>query len=65
MFKKKTYVYLVHDPCEIRSLGMCGQLIIGCYQVLNVWVILAQKHVSFISCIVQMFCMVYGCYGGI
>lgn len=60
--KKKTYVSLVHHPCEVRSLGTCGELLIGCCQVLSVWVFLAQKHVSFISCIVQMFCMVYRCY---
>ncbi len=62
MFKKKTYVYLVHDSCELRSLGTFGELLMGCYHVLSVRVILAQKHASFIFCIVQMFCIVHGCH---
>jgi len=29
---------------------------------LNMWMILTQSYVSFISCIFQMFCLMYECW---
>jgi hypothetical protein len=56
--KKQTYVFLMNDPHKTKFLNACDELPIGCSQhrdqVLNTLVILAQKYVSFIFCILHM-----------
>lgn len=46
---------LISDPHWTKFLDVCDELSNGCNlvkdQVLSVWVILSQKHISFISCI--------------
>jgi hypothetical protein len=48
------------EPC--KALNQVHVMSIGCSpckdQTLGVWVILVKKQVSFISCFVQVFCMV-------
>jgi hypothetical protein len=57
------------NPHKTKSLNVCDEFLNGCNlykdQVLNACVILTQKYISFISCILQVFYMVYGCCVGL
>ncbi len=60
---KQMYMFLVSDSHIYFLKSACDKLPIGCSshksQTLNAWMILTSRHVSFISCIIQMFYMVY------
>jgi hypothetical protein len=57
--------FFMNNPYKTKLLGMCDEFPNECNphkdQVLGTWAILAQKYVSFISCILQVFCMMCGC----
>jgi hypothetical protein len=69
VFTRIIIFFSLNNLYKKKSLCTCDELSNGCSsykdQILGVWVILTPKYVSFISCILEMFCMVCGCCTGL